>query len=176
MKKRISFIVLLFLITFSTISFGNTLDLNLKSNKDNIKKGEKVNIIVEWKEGMQAADFSLIYDNSALKFLSSDIENFCKTSNNEIEVAWFSVDNTDKTSLNFEFEALKTGKTTLSTKINAGFADKDLNVPDNYNNSSIEINIKNSFSFIFVFIIILIIVIILFLYFNKSKKTARRKR
>lgn len=176
MKKKLIFVTTLILILFSTISLGNTLTLKLNADKKSVKKGDIVKISVNWDQNMQAADFSLTYDGKILKYLNSDVDEYCKICDNETQVAWFSMEDKDKTSLEFEFEAIGSGKTTVSTKINAGFADGNLNQPTDYNTDSIEIKVKSSSFIITISIVIIAIIIILIfirLFKMKKKKNSR---
>ena len=52
---------------------------------DEIKVFDKIKVIVEWTEGMQAADFALEYDSEKLEFVEADIEeNFTNIKDNHI--------------------------------------------------------------------------------------------
>lgn len=171
MKKAINIIFLLIiLLSITTSVYALTLSLEVTSNKEEVAVNEEIIVTVEWKEGMQAADFILKYDNKKFEFISVDIDNelLYKNENSQIKVAWFSMDDTDKTNLNFVFKALKPGKANFSTEIDGGFATGELVLPDNYNTGSTTVKVKGftmdffvEFFMIYVVIIIIVISIIL---------------
>lgn len=179
MKKAINIIFLLvILISITTSVYALTLSLEVISNKEEVEVGEEIIITVDWKEGMQAADFILKYDNEKFKFISVNIDNelLYKNENSQIEVAWFSMDDTDKTNLNFVFKALKPGKANFSTEIDGGFATGELVLPDNYNTDSttVKINgftIENVIPIIIAIILILAIIILI-----RAKKAKTYKK
>ena len=83
------------------------------------------------------------------------------------------VKNTDKTSINFTFKALKPGKAEFSAEIDGGFATGELVMPDDYNTGSITVKI-NGFTLetlIYISIpVVLIIVVLLIIKKMKFKK------
>ena len=133
MKKIVSVINLLMIILLYSVVYASTLNLEVKSNKEKMEVDEEVVITVDWKEGMQAADFILKFDNTKFEFVSIDLEDkFYKVDNSQVKIAWFSLDDKDKTSINFVFKALNPGKAQFNVEIYGGFATGELVIPDNY--------------------------------------------
>jgi len=126
---------------------------------------------------MQAADFSLLYDNEKLEYISSDLEDvFVNNNNNKVIVSWFSDDNTDKTKIEFKFKAIEEGKVALRTKIEGGFATGELIQPDEYDegNKTIEI-LEGKGLPISTIVIISLVIIFLIIIINKKIKGGKRK-
>ena len=176
MKKHIFIILIIsvFLILLNVNVFAKTLNINVVPNKEKVEVDEEVTITIDWTDGMQAADFFLKYDNTRFEFVSMDIEDtFYKVDNSQIEIAWFSIDNIDKTSIQATFKALKSGKADFKVEIDGGFADADVIRPDDYtiNNSSVKVN-GISFGEILPIIIVLVIIILIIIIvkFRKSQE------
>ena len=154
------------LIQVSLLAAVSTLKLDLTANKTKIKIGQEIKIKVSWNYGMQAADFYLDYDSEKLEFIKADIsEDYINIKEkNQIRTAWFSMDNTDKTEIEYTFKAKKSGTVNISTNSESGgFATGELIRPINYKDANIVIEISNSLlSTIFKVIGILIGVIIIF--------------
>ncbi len=173
MKKNIFVILIIsvFLILINVNVFAKTLNINVISNKEKVEKNEEVTITIDWQDGMQAADFLLKYDNTRFEFVSMDIEDkFYKVENSKINVAWVSIDNTDKTSIQATFKALKSGKADFNVEIDGGFANADVIMPDDYsiNNTKVKVN-GISFEEILPIILILVIIIVI-IFVVKLKK------
>lgn len=180
-------ILTLIIIMFMQVSLlaVNTLKLDLTTSESKIKVGEKVKIKVSWNQGMQAADFYLIYDSKRLEFIEADISNDYINNKNagQLRTAWFSMDDTDKTQIEYTFKAKKSGTVNLETNSESGgFATGELRTPRNYKeaNLTIEISsnpISNVFKAIGIIIGIIVALILIRIIINirieKSKKKFR---
>lgn len=135
-KQNIVVIILIFVIISFMINstYANTLNIELNSNKQNVKIEENVTITVDWKEKMQAADYILEYDETKLEYVSASIEDIYinKTQEGQIGISWFSTDNKDLTKMTFTFKAKEAGETQIVAQIDCGFADGQLKQPDSY--------------------------------------------
>ena len=176
MRKRYIIVILfLIILNLTCVVNANTLTLDLKTSANTISIDDEVIITVNWKEKMQAADFILEYDSQKLEFIESDIdENFTNTKDNQLLVSWFSNNNEDKTNMNFKFKAISEGGAEFVAKVSGGFATGNLEVPNNYEEGNLEIQIKESNLLIKIFL--LIFVIIMFLILIKYKKTRGRNK
>jgi len=126
---------------------------------------------------MQAADFSLLYDNEKIEYIDSDIDEvFINNNNNKIIVSWFSDNDTDRTKMEFKFKAIQEGEVALRTKIEGGFATGDLEQPTEYDeeNKTIEI-LENCGIPISTIIVIILFIIFLIFIINKKIKGGKRK-
>ena len=176
MKKAILIIlnILVIFMVFNVTVYAQTLNINVNSDKTNVKIDEIITVTVDWQDKMQAADFILNYDNTRFEFVDIDIDNaFYKVENSKIEVAWFSIDDIDKTNITIHFKALKSGKADFNVAINGGFATGDLLMPDDYNINNTSVKVKGiSFGEILPMIIILVLIILTTIIINikKSKK------
>ena len=168
-------IITIILIAYLQISiFASTLKLNLMANKEKFEIGEEVKITVSWDKGMQAADFSLIYDSKKLEYLGSDLEeDFVNNENGEIKTAWFSLDNTDKTQIEYNFKAKKSGKVEISTRINGGFATGNLEVPKEYENAKLKIDVLSGINLTSLIAISISVLLILFVIKKKSRNMSK---
>jgi len=154
--------------------FASILKLNIKTDKEKLEVGEEVKVIVSWNEGMQAADFSLIYDDKKLEYMSSDLEDYyINNTNGELKTAWFSVDNTDKIQIEYTFKAKKSGTAKIATKINGGFATGELQVPQEYENGELAIKIAGGINVVTILIICVVVFFLLLVILKK--KTRKRK-
>lgn len=149
MKNKIFKITILVIIIlmFMQVSLlaANTLKINLKADKDNIKVGEEVKVTVSWKQGMQAVDFYLKYNSKKLEFVEADIEDdYINSEDGKVKTAWFSMDDTDKTQIEYTFKAKKAGTVDISTKVNGGFATGNLQIPNKYEEGNVTIEIANT--------------------------------
>lgn len=181
--KKISLLVLMFIILLQITIFAEILNIDIKTSKEKVKVGDKVKIIVDWDKGMQAADFALIYDSEKLEFIKSDLkDDYINNKDGEIKTAWFSMDDKDKTKIEYTFKAKKIGKTELKTKVNGGFATGSLLMPTGYNEGEIELEIKTAnpilkaFKIIVMIIIVLAIVILFIRKINNKKKGILNKK
>ena len=139
---KIIIVTIMLLMYLQVFSYASTLTLDIKADKEELEVGEEVKIIVSWNQGMQAADFSLLYDAKKLEFLGSDLEDyFINSQEGEVKTAWFSIDNQDKTQIEYTFKAIKAGMAKLETKINGGFSTGELQIPDKYEEGSLKIKV-----------------------------------
>lgn len=182
MKKnilKISIIVLMMLF-ISITSLASTLTLDIKSDKEKVTVGEEVKVTVLWDKGMQAADFSLLYNSKLLEYVKADIaDDFVNSKENEVKIAWFSLDDTDKTNIEYTFKAKKAGKVEFSTKINGGFATGQLELQENYNNGKLTLKIEDTLInkvIKTVLVIICILIVLLIIRKIKTKKRGTKRR
>lgn len=167
MKNKLLRIVILstmIIMYLQVCIFASTLKLNITADKEKIEVGEEVKVIVSWNQDMQAADFSLLYDSNKLEYLGSNLEeDFVNATKGEIKTAWFSIDNTNKTQIEYTFKAIKSGKVNFTTKVNGGFATGNLEIPDSYEEGNLKIKVLGNpiitvIGIIFVLVIIVIVV------------------
>lgn len=177
MKKRlfkITCFILLLISILQTNIFANTLRLDIKADKEEIKIGDEIKITVDWKTGMQAADFYLKYDSKKLEYVSSDLEeHFINNENGIVKTAWFSLDDVDKTEIEYTFRALKSGQAIFETEIKGGFATGNLRIPNKYENDKITIKILGNPMLIIVSAVIVIVII--FIIIIKKNNTQKKK-
>lgn len=177
MKKIISIIFTLMIIILNSVVYASTLNLEVTSNKEKVNVDEEIVVTIDWKEGMQAADFILNYDNKKFEFVSIDIEDkFYKIENSKLKIVWVSLDDTDKTSIDVTFKALKPGKANFWAEISGGFATGELVLPDNYNTGSTTVKV-NGFTIEYIIpIVIAVVVIIIIIVLVSTKKVKSRKK
>ena len=174
--KKIVPIALLFLMLIQVTVFADTLNINIKANKEKINVGDKVKVTVSWDKGMQAADFILKYDADKLEFVKSDLEeDYINNSKGNVKTAWFSMDDTDKTKIEYIFEAKAKGETELETKVNGGFATGTLSMPTGYKEGKLQLEIKESNPVLNVLKVVVIIVILLIVAFIIKKSNNNKK-
>ena len=131
---------------------------------------------------MQAEDFSLNYDSKKLEYIKSDIDDvFINNATEEgvLKTAWVSMDNTDKTEIEYTFKIKSVGQIKFTTTINGGFSTGELEVPNEYKEGELIIKIpENHTFFIIIFISIIAIVLILIIKegrkFKESKKSKKK--
>lgn len=168
MKKIVKiFIVSLCVIILMQISiFATDLTLQIRANKEDIKIGDEIKIKVSWSEEMQAADFSLNYDSKKVEYISSYLDDVFvnnQTEKGKIKTAWFSMDDTNKTEVEYTFKVIKGGKLKFSTTTEGGFATGNLETPEKYNEGNLTIKVPRNDAMIYVISIIAIIIIIIFI-------------
>jgi len=166
-KIFVAFILFSIIILHISNLFASTLKLDITTDKEKIKKGDEFTITVKWDKEMQAADFTLNYDSKKLEFIESNIDDMFidNSEKGKLKTAWVSVDDTNKTSIEYKFKAKKTGKMKFSTEVTGGFADGNLEMPSDYSNATLTIGKTNILPFIIIFIIIILLLI-----FLKNKK------
>lgn len=175
--KKISFLLLMFIILMKVTIFADILNINIKANKEKVNVGDKVKITVSWDKGMQAADFILMYDSEKLEFIKGDLkDDYIHNENGKVKTAWFSMDDTDKTKIEYTFKAKKTGKTELETKVNGGFATGTLLMPTGYNEGKLQLEIKDANPVLKILKIITFVIIILLLIAFIIKKLKNNKK
>lgn len=176
-NKKIVIILLTFftLIILQSLAFANELTLTISSDKEEIKVGDEIKVKVSWNEGMQAAEFELNYDTKKVQYIKSDIDDIY-VSNYEkqgiIKTSWVSLENTDKTQIEYTFKIKKGGKLKFTTTTDGGFATGELEMPTKINEGELILKISGNYTIIYVLFIIIIIVIIIFIkrYGRKVKK------
>ncbi len=166
MKKIFKiFSIVLYVIIFMQISVHATsLDLQIHSNEKNVKIGDEIKIKVSWSEEMQAADFSLNYDSKKVQYISSDLDDIFVNNQPEkgkIKTAWFSMDDTNRTEVEYTFKVIKGGKIKFSTTTEGGFATGNLETPEEYNEGKLTIKAPGNYTIIYVLTIMIIIIIII---------------
>ena len=174
MKKIKSLIcIFLFVLLLTTTVFAQDLVLKLKADKTKVKKDDEITIEVNWEQDMQAADFSLYYNAEKLEFINSDIEDVFinKEEAGRIKTAWVSLDDTNKTNIKYKFKVLKEGKLEFSTNVDGGFANGQLEMPNNYKNDKLTIGgISPVLIIIIIVVIIALVFVCLIILKNKKKK------
>ncbi len=181
---RISTITSILVILMQIAVFADTLNINIKTtNKGKIKVGDKVKVIVYWDKGMQAADYILKYDSEKLEFIKTDLkDDYINNANGQVKTAWFSIDDKDKTKIEYIFKAKKSGTANLETIINGGFATGNLEMPTEYTEGNLQLEIQEANIFLKILKVIAIIIIILMLInlilkkLQKSGKMYRRTK
>lgn len=168
MKTKIIFVIIIAifaLIILQSTVFASELTLNISANKEEVNVEDEIKIKVSWDKAMQAADFELSYDTKKLEYLNSNID-YVYVNNNEkegiVKTSWISLDNTDKTEIEYTFKVKKCGKAKFTTKTNGGFATGELEVPNKYNDSELVIKISCNYTVVSILIIIIVIVTAIF--------------
>ncbi|MGN1298544.1 MAG: hypothetical protein ACI4UE_00960 [Candidatus Scatovivens sp.] len=173
-KKIISMLIILIIIFISNTSYAYILSLNLKCSKENIEVGDEFEIIVDWKDNMQAADFYFYWDNEKVEYLGADIdEEFVQKKDGYMKVAWFSTNNENKNSIAFKFKAIDEGKVKFDIKVDGGFATGSLKQPDKYEKEPLNIQINHSNGLLKIIITLIIILVLIYIIIFRSQ---RRKR
>ena len=179
-SKKISKIIInaiILIILLRVSSYGiDILKIQIKADKQKIKTGEELKIVVCWDQGMQAADFSLIYDKDKLKYTGSNIEDiFVKNDEDigEIKTAWISMDDKDITEITYYFKAIGKGNAKFTTKVNGGFATGDLEIPKEYSDSQLNIRIGEN---IYLYVIGTIVVVIIIILIIKGVRKIGKKK
>lgn len=171
---KITILTILLIMYLQISIFASSLKLNIKVDKEEVKVGEEVKITVYWDKGMQAADFSLLYDSKKLEYIGSDLEkDFINSVDGEVKTAWFSLDNTDKTQIEYTFKTKKSGKVGITTKINGGFATGELEIPETYENGELKLKIAGGINLVTILIISAVVVLMIFVVLKK--KSIKRK-
>lgn len=138
MKKKIviSLVFILFLLLAElTVLASQELTLKALTDKETYSVGDKITFTVDWNEGMQAAGFTLEYDESKLKLESAEINDTFYNSDTEglIKVNWASMEEVDYSKMTFVFKAISEGTATISITEAKAFADENLVSPSSYN-------------------------------------------
>ena len=166
--KTIFFLIVtaLALILFQSSVFANELALTISADKEEINVEDEIKIKVSWNKAMQAADFTLNYDTEKVTYIKSNIDEVYISNNEEqgmLKTSWVSLDNTDKTEIEYTFKIKKGGKAKFTTTIDGGFATGNLEIPTKYSEGELILEIPENFLIIFVSIIAIIIIIIFFI-------------
>lgn len=175
--KKIALIALMLLMLIQITVFADTLNIKIKANKERVNVGDKVKVTVSWDKGMQAADFILKYDADKLEFVKSDLEeDYINNSNGNVKTAWFSMDDTDKTKIEYTFKAKETGKAEFETRVNGGFATGTLSMPTGYKEGKLQLEIKESNPVLSILKIVVFIIVILLIVVFIIKKSNNNKK
>lgn len=167
---KITILTIMIIMYLQIFAFASTLKLDITSDKEQIKVGEEVKITVSWDTEMQAADFSLLYDSKRLEYVGSNLEDdFINNTEGELKTAWFSIDNTDKTEIEYTFKAKKSGKVDISTKVNGGFATGTLQIPGTYDEGKLEIKVLGNPVIFIISIAVILIILFIALRIKKNK-------
>ena len=135
-KTIITLVFILFLLlTELTVLASEELTLKALTDKETYLVDDKITFTVDWDKGMQAAGFTLEYDESKLKLESAEIKDTFYNSDTEglIKVNWASMEEVDYTKMTFVFKATSEGTTTISITEAKAFADENLVSPSSYN-------------------------------------------
>ncbi len=166
-KKILIIIVAIFaLIILQAPVFANELILTISTNKEEIKVEDEIKIRVSWNKGMQAADFELNYDTNKVQYIRSDIDDVYVTNDEKqgvLKTSWVSLDNTDKTEIEYIFKIKKGGKAKFTTTIDGGFATGELEIPAKYVDGELILKISGDYKIIYVLLIITLTIIIIFM-------------
>ena len=169
MKTKTIFITIIFIFTLIILQssvFASELTLTISTDKEKIKAEDEIKIKVSWDKAMQAADFKLNYDTKKVKYIKSDIDDVYVTNNEEqgiIKTSWVSLDNTDKTEIEYTFKVKKGGKAKFTTTIDGGFATGELDIPNKYNDGVLILKISDNCVITYILFIIIITIIIIFI-------------
>lgn len=168
-KKILLIIVAIFtLIILQSSVFANELTLTISADKEKIKVEDEIKIKVSWNKAMQAADFELNYDAKKVEYIKCDIDEVYVTNDEKqgiVKTSWVSLDNTDKTEIEYTFKVKKSGKAKFTTTIDGGFATGGLEIPTKYNGG--ELIIKTSGNYIVIYILSIIIITIIIIFIKK---------
>lgn len=180
---RTSIIALILVLLMQITVFADTLNINIKANNAKIKVGDKVKVTVYWDKGMQAADYILNYDSEKLEFVKTDLkDDYINNTNGQVKTAWFSVDDKDKTKIEYTFKAKKSGTAELKTTVNGGFATGNLEMPTEYTEGELQLNISKAnvslkiLKILAIVIVILVLINLIFKRLQKSGKIYRRAK
>lgn len=144
--KKISITLILLIISIFMISnvvLAYNLDLNLSTDKTDVKVGDKVTVTLTLSQGMQAADFSINYDNNLLQFENASLgKNFYSTKvPGKITCSWF--DTKDTTQFTFTFIAKSSG-TARFTTTTENFYNGNLQAASSYNEGNLNITLLSA--------------------------------
>ena len=140
MKKVVVFIAVMVITLLVSVNciYATSLNLEVKTDKNTAQIGDNITVTVDWKDGMQAADYILKYDSEKLDYISSSISDtyINKSQAGTIGISWFSGDDTNLSKMTFTFKVKKEGTADFSVQVDGGFADGQMNVPESYDVSS----------------------------------------
>ena len=121
MKKhfilRTSVIALALIILMQISAFAYNITLNLSTDNSTYDVGKEVTLTVKWGEKQQAVGFTINYDATKVKFVSSpDIaDTFYNTTDaGKVDVNWASMDGKEPTQMAFKFTTLAEGEVEFS--------------------------------------------------------------
>ena len=121
MKKhfilRTSVIALALIILMQISAFAYNITLNLSTDNSTYDVGKEVTLTVKWGEKQQAVGFTINYDATKVKFVSSpDIADtfYNTTEAGKVDVNWASMDGKEPTQMAFKFTTLAEGEVEFS--------------------------------------------------------------
>lgn len=121
MKKhfilRTSVIALALIILMQISAFAYNITLNLSTDNSTYDVGKEVTLTVKWGEKQQAVGFTINYDATKVKFVSSpDIADtfYNTTEAGKVDVNWASMDGKEPTQMVFKFTTLAEGEVEFS--------------------------------------------------------------
>ena len=139
MKKhfilRISVIALALIILMQISAFAYSITLNVLTDNNTYDVGKEVTLTVKWNEKQQAVGYTINYDASKVKFVSSpDITStfYNTTTEGKLAVNWLSVEEKEVTQMSFKFTTIAEGEAEFSI-ISAdkdSFSNGELVVPE----------------------------------------------
>ena len=130
--KILSLVLFLVLLVHVNVQ-ATTLTLTTATDKNNYIVGDVVTTTISWNTGMQAAGFTVEFDEEYLTFTEASIDdNYYKIGNGKINISWASFDEIDFYNMTFKFSTIKEGNTQISVKNPYSFADGNLTSPDGY--------------------------------------------
>lgn len=133
MKNKI-LIISTILVVIMSVFIGSVfalenLNISITTSNANAKVDDVIDIYVNWKEKMQAADYILNYDSDKLEFISANIseDNYSVKTLGKINVCWYSGSD-ELTGMTFKFNVIGEGDANLSVNPEA-FANENLERP-----------------------------------------------
>ena len=143
LKISILTIILVLFVQLTSFAALGKLILNIKTDKDTYKVGEKVTVTVDWSKEVESAGFVLKYDKDKISFSSTTLgANYYNAETaGKILFNWAAFDGKPITKVSFILEAKSEGNTTITIEEARGFADGDLEQATGYeyNNKTITI-------------------------------------
>ncbi len=131
-------VVIISIVTNSVYALEN-LNISITTSNSNAKVDDVIDIYVNWKEKMQAADYILNYDSDKLEFISANIseDNYSVKTLGKINVCWYSGSD-ELTGMTFKFKVIGEGDANLSVNPEA-FANEYLERPSECTSTSLVI-------------------------------------
>lgn len=185
MKKLLLRLIILIILVSGFMPvcvYANTLVLNISTNNEKAEIGDEIDVKVSWNQEMQAADFYLNYDSEKLEYVKCDIDDMFvnnEADKGELKTAWVSMDDTSKKEIQYTFKVKKSGTVTFTTKVYGGFATEELEIPDNYTEGKLAIEISGNviiYAIICVLIIVFIGIILILIIRKRGKYSNNRRR
>ena len=143
MKNKI-LIISTILVVIMSVFIGSVfalenLNISITTSNANAKVDDVIDIYVNWKEKMQAADYILNYDSDKLEFISANIseDNYSVKTLGKINVCWYSGSD-ELTGMTFKFKVIGEGDANLNVEVEA-FANENLERPSDYNSTPLVI-------------------------------------
>ena len=141
MKKKFCFIsIIVMLVMFfcvnNSLAEVDTLKIDITTSNPDAKVDDIIDVYVNWKQEMQAADYLINFDSDILEFVSTD--DIPETNYNIIEpgklrICWYGNDE-KMTGMTFKFKVLNEGDAKVSVVADA-FGTENLEKPENIETS-----------------------------------------